>query len=139
VKETETTEAPKEETKDEVKPADKVKISRRISTRITGFTNLFAKRDAKSKEEAPAATEEEPPKLAEVAASAPLEEPKPEVGLYLLLISAFTRSCSLTNSHRLRLILPPPPGRQLRNTSYSVRLVIMPTLRFLFFLSLGST
>jgi hypothetical protein len=93
VKETETTptEAPKEETKVEEKPAEKkakdAKVTRRLSTRITG---LF-KKEVKSKEDPPAVAEEAPPKLAEVASSAPLEEPNTEVGLYLLLISAFTR------------------------------------------------
>jgi len=91
VKETETApaEAPNEETKAEEKPAEKkakeVKVTRRLSTRITG---LF-KKEAKSKEDTPAVAEEAP-KLDAVAPAAPLEEPKPEVGLYLLLIS-FTR------------------------------------------------
>lgn len=91
VKETETAapaEAPKEETKTEEpteKKAREVKIARRFSTRITG---LF-KKEAKSKEDTPAVAEEAP-KLDAVAPAAPLEEPKPEVSLYLLLIS-FTR------------------------------------------------
>lgn len=99
MKETETApaEAPKEETKTEnaeaetdEKPAEKkardVKVTRRFSTRITG---LFRK-ETKTKEETPAVAEEAP-KLDEVAPAAPLEEPKTEVGLYHLLISAFTR------------------------------------------------
>jgi len=85
VKETETApaEAPKEETeKTEEKPAEKkakeVKITRRLSTRITG---LF-KKEARSKEETPAVAEEAP-KLDEVAPAAPLEDPKTEVSLYI--------------------------------------------------------
>ena len=97
VKETETaapTEAPNEETKTdeaktEEKPTEKkpreIKVTRRLSTRITG---LF-KKEAKSKEDTPAVAEEAP-KLDAVAPAAPLEEPKPEVSLYLLLMS-FTR------------------------------------------------
>ena len=94
MKETETApapEAPKEETKAEEKGVEKrasdVKISRRISTRITG---LFKKEPKSNNAETPAVAEEAP-KLAAVAPAAPLEEPKTEVGLYLLLISAFTR------------------------------------------------
>jgi hypothetical protein len=89
VKETETapTEVPKEETKVEEKPAEKkssdVKIGRRFSTRLTG---IF-KKEPKSKDDTPAVAEEAP-KLAAVAPAAPLEEPKAEVGLYPLLISA---------------------------------------------------
>lgn len=92
MKETETapTEAAKEETKDEEKVEEKkareVKVTRRLSTRITG---LF-KREPKAKEDTPAVPEEAP-KLDAVAPAAPLEEPKTEVSLYLLLISAFTR------------------------------------------------
>ena len=87
VKETETApaEAPKEETKTEKteeKPAEKkakeVKVTRRLSTRITG---LF-KKEARSKEETPAVAEEAP-KLDEVAPAAPLEDPKTEVSLYI--------------------------------------------------------
>lgn len=96
MKETETApaEAPKEEEtkteKAEEKPVEKkardIKVTRRLSTRITGFF----KKEARTKEETPAVAEEAP-KLDEVAPAAPLEEPKTEVGLYHLLISAFTR------------------------------------------------
>ena len=89
MKETETaptSDAPKEETKVEEKPAEKrpsdVKISRRISTRI----NALFKKEPRSKEETPVVAEEAP-KLDAVAPAAPLEEPKTEVSLYLLLIS----------------------------------------------------
>lgn len=84
VKETET--APveaQEETKTEKaeeKPAEKkardVKVTRRLSTRITGFF----KKEARTKEDTPAVAEEAP-KLDEVAPAPPLEEPKAEVGL----------------------------------------------------------
>ena len=95
MKETET--APAEPTaaqetkteKAEEKPAEKkskdVRVTRRLSTRITG---LF-KKEARNKEETPAVAEEAP-KLDEVAPAAPLEEPKTEVRLYLLLTRSLT-------------------------------------------------